>query len=109
MTVYSKRFKKYTKNIKAITKRCRYKRKNSIRNKILHGGDVRTLEFICDGKKYTLTKDRGSFPSGISGVGKYKLEPIIKEELNLKEFMSKLILPANSNITHKLYSIIRKI
>lgn len=109
--MHSKRLKKYTKNIRLLTKRRRYKRKNSIRNKILHGGDVRTLLFDCDGKKYTLTKDRGSFTFGVPGVGKYKLNEQSKDEVtsfiipetDLSTFISNLVLPKNINITHQLY------
>ena len=74
-----KKLKKYSKNIKSSTK-SRVRRKKSMRNKIQHGGDVRTLSFIFNGNIYTLTKDR-VWNLGMSGAGKYKLESISNEQI----------------------------
>ena len=74
-----KKLKKYSKNVKSLTKR-RIRHKKSMRNKIQHGGDVRTLSFIFNGNIYTLTKDR-VWNLGMSGAGKYKLESISNEQI----------------------------
>jgi hypothetical protein len=110
MTCYSKKLKKYTKNIKPRTKRRRIRRKKSIRNKKLHGGfGEREFIFSCDNKNYTLTKDRGIFESG-AGVGKYTLKasspaepnPISIEGSGVDDFISKLILNITSDKNEKI-------
>jgi serine/threonine protein kinase len=106
MTRYSKKLTKYTKNIKPLTKRRRYRRKNSMQNKILYGGDVRTLTFtLQDETSYILTKTR-VFNLGISGAGKYKLDSSDNKsnipEMDLKEFILKLLSIENINISQGL-------
>jgi serine/threonine protein kinase len=61
MTHYSKKFKKYSKNIKSLTKR-HIRRKKSIRNKKLYGGlgEERTLNFNHNTDTYRLIKKKPS-------------------------------------------------
>lgn len=92
--------------IKKTRKRLSYRRKNSMQNKILYGGDVRTLPFtLRDNTSYILTKNR-ILNFGISGAGKYKLEhggTEIIPEMYLKEFILKLLSIENIEIINKLY------
>jgi serine/threonine protein kinase len=108
MTNYSKRLAKYSKNIKSHTKRRRYIRKNSRRNKkIFYGGTIRTLEFTYNGIDYTLTKKKPFL--NLRGAGTYTLankdsQTLLINAQSLSEFIVAITNPTNKDIIIELYN-----
>ena len=106
----SKRLKKCHKKTR---KRLSYKRKKSMKNKILYGGSIYALKFESNGTIYELIKDKSSL-NFISGYGKYKLRELensnteIISETDLLNFIDQLISLPNSDILYRLYKELTK-